>query len=155
MVKRRVIPLLIALLIVIIGVRGLTYFSKPPENLGVINGRLAEPPQSPNCVASQVPTDQPEYIKPLNLPTDREDPIGDLAKEIAKLPRVTVITEDQNYLHAECRSLVLGFVDDLEFLRDDTQGVIQVRSASRMGHSDLGVNRARVERIRKLWDAGP
>ena len=154
MVKKRVIPLLFAVLIVIIGVRGLTYFSKPPENLGVVNGRLADPPMSPNCVMSQVTTDRPEYIEPLKLPTDREDPIGDLAKTLNTLPRVTIISKDQKYLHAECRSLVLGFVDDLEFLRDDAQGVIQVRSASRMGHSDLGVNRARVERIRKLWDAG-
>ncbi|MCP4080218.1 MAG: DUF1499 domain-containing protein [Planctomycetaceae bacterium] len=132
----------------------MTYFSKPPENLGVVNGRLADPPMSPNCVTSQVATDRPEYIEPLKLPTDREDPIGDLAKTLNTLPRVTIISKDQKYLHAECRSLVLGFVDDLEFLRDDAQGVIQVRSASRMGHSDLGVNRARVERIRKLWDAG-
>ena len=94
------------------------------------------------------------FGEPLKLPTDREDPIGDLAKTLNTLPRVTIISKDQKYLHAECRSLVLGFVDDLEFLRDDAQGVIQVRSASRMGHSDLGVNRARVERIRKLWDAG-
>jgi len=48
----------------------------------------------------------------------------------------------------------LGFVDDLEFLSEPSKGVIQVRSASRMGHSDLGVNRSRVERIRKLWNQG-
>ncbi|MCP4890273.1 MAG: hypothetical protein GY904_27205 [Planctomycetaceae bacterium] len=95
MVKKRVIPLLFAVLIVIIGVRGLTYFSKPPENLGVVNGRLADPPMSPNCVMSQVTTDRPEYIEPLKLPTDREDPIGDLAKTLNTVARGTSIATDQ------------------------------------------------------------
>ncbi len=154
MLKRRAIPLLVAMLIVIVGVRGLTFFSKKPTNIGVINGRLADPPLSPNCVSSQVGPDRSEYVKPLSIPAGCEDPIGQLAEKLKTLPRIKIITQNDQYLHAECRSLVLGFVDDLEFLSEPFKGVIQVRSASRMGHSDLGVNRSRVERIRKLWNQG-
>lgn len=154
MPKRRTIPLLVAILIIIVGVRGLTFFSKEPANIGVVNGRLADPPLTPNCVSSQVGSDRSEYVKPLTIPADCGDPIGRLAEELKTLPRIKIITQNDQYLHAECRSLVLGFVDDLEFLSDPSRGVIQVRSASRMGHSDLGVNRSRVERIRKLWEQG-
>jgi len=142
------------MLIVIVGVRGLTFFSKKPTNIGVVNGRLAAPPLSPNCVSSQVGPDRSEYVKPLSIPEGCSDPIEQLAQKLKTLPRIKIVTQNDEYLHAECRSLVLGFVDDLEFLADPSRGVIQVRSASRLGHSDLGVNRSRVERIRKLWNQG-
>ncbi|MDP2172040.1 MAG: DUF1499 domain-containing protein, partial [Rhodocyclaceae bacterium] len=64
------------------------------------------------------------------------------------MPRTAIVTEQEDYLHAECRSAVLGFVDDLELhLRPGTT-VVAVRSASRLGHSDFGVNRGRVEDLR-------
>jgi uncharacterized protein (DUF1499 family) len=63
---------------------------------------------------------------------------------------VHVITESDNYLHAECESAVFGFVDDLELHLRSLEGVIAVRSASRLGYSDLGVNRRRVERLRAM-----
>lgn len=67
---------------------------------------------------------------------------------VAELPRMTIITQDQDYLHAECRSAVFGFVDDLELhLRPDTK-IIAVRSAARLGYSDFGVNHKRVEELR-------
>ena len=67
------------------------------------------------------------------------------------LPRTTVVTATGTYLHAEFRSAVFRFVDDVEFHADEAAGVIQVRSGSRIGFSDLGVNRRRIEAIRARW----
>jgi uncharacterized protein (DUF1499 family) len=65
------------------------------------------------------------------------------------MPRTDIVTLEEDYIHAECRSRIFGFVDDVEFWFDGANGVIHFRSASRMGYSDLGVNRKRMERIRK------
>jgi uncharacterized protein (DUF1499 family) len=71
-----------------------------------------------------------------------------LKEQVAKLPRATVVSERPGYLHVECRSKVFGFVDDLEFQLQAAQGTIAVRSASRTGYYDFGVNRQRVETLR-------
>lgn len=68
------------------------------------------------------------------------------------MPRAKVVREKANYIHAECRTRFLRFVDDLEFLFDDNDAVIHVRSASRVGYSDLGVNRKRVEQFRRDFE---
>ena len=74
-----------------------------------------------------------------------------LTATVRTFPRTSVITVSDSYLHAEFTSAVFRFIDDLEFLVDDTAKVIHVRSASRLGTSDLGVNRKRVEEIRRRW----
>ena len=70
------------------------------------------------------------------------------------MPRSRIVTSDQRYLHAEFRSLWLGFVDDVEFLADETQDLLHFRSASRVGYSDLGVNRTRLEEITRQHQDG-
>ena len=72
-----------------------------------------------------------------------------LANHLRAMPRVTVITAERDYLYAEFRSKMFRFVDDVEFLVDAREGHIDVRSASRVGYSDMGVNRKRIEEIRK------
>ena len=67
-------------------------------------------------------------------------------------PRITIVREEEGYMHAEARSLLFRFVDDVEFLLDADNRLIHVRSASRTGYSDLGVNRRRVERIRTAFE---
>jgi uncharacterized protein (DUF1499 family) len=64
------------------------------------------------------------------------------------MKKTQIITEDKNYLYAEFTSAIMGFVDDVEFYLDEDAKLIQVRSASRLGKSDLGVNRKRIETIR-------
>jgi uncharacterized protein (DUF1499 family) len=114
-----------------------------PGNLGVKNGRLAPCRRTPNCVSSQAdPADQEHYIAPL------EANMEDLKKAVAALPRTRIIAADSRYLYAEFRSRLLRYVDDVEFLADGN--VIHVRSASRLGRRDFGVNRGRIERIRRL-----
>ena len=129
--------------------RAMGLFSgKRPDSLGVTGGRLVPCKPSPNCVSSQADAgDAVHYIAPLAAP-DPERAFAALKREVRATPRVTIVTEAPQYLYAEYRSLVFGFVDDVEFWLDPGAKVIQVRSASRLGRSDLGVNRARVEALR-------
>jgi uncharacterized protein (DUF1499 family) len=114
-----------------------------PANLGVTNGRLAPCRRTPNCVSSQAdPADAEHYIAPL------KGTIEAVRKAVASMPRATIVSEKGNYLYAEFRSRLLGYVDDVEFYFDGS--AIQVRSASRLGRRDFGVNRNRVERLRAL-----
>jgi uncharacterized protein (DUF1499 family) len=114
-----------------------------PHNLGVTNGRLAPCRRTPNCVCSQAdPSDAEHYIAPLKGTMEA------VRKAVQSLPRATIVSEQQNYLYAEFRSKLLGFVDDVEFFHDGS--VIQVRSASRLGRRDFAVNRRRIERLRAM-----
>lgn len=118
-----------------------------PNNLGVNNGKLAPCPNSPNCVSSQS-SDVGHSIAPLTYSSTPEEAIAKLKSVIESLPRTKIITESNDYLYAEFKSALMGFVDDVEFYLDPKANVIQVRSASRLGQSDLGVNRKRIETIR-------
>jgi len=128
----------------------LSAMGKRPDNLGVNEGRLAACPSSPNCVCSQ-DEDAGHAIEPIAFTTDADEAWAKLKKVLAERPRTRVVSESENYLHAECTSLVFRFVDDLEFQLDRESKRINVRSASRVGRSDLGVNRRRVEEIRKAF----
>jgi uncharacterized protein (DUF1499 family) len=123
-----------------------------PSSLGVRDGKLAACPESPNCVSSHM-TDETHRIDPLPYAGSGADALARLSAIVRSLPRTTIVTEKSDYLHAECTSRIFRFVDDVEFLADDRAKVIHVRSASRLGSSDLGVNRKRIELIRSRWQA--
>ena len=125
-----------------------------PSTLGVRDGRLAPCPSSPNCVSSRA-EDDVHRVAPFTFTGTAGAAIGRLAGIVRSLPRAAVVTATETYLHAEFRSAVFRFVDDIEFLADESAGVIQVRSASRVGSSDLGVNRKRIETIRERWGEPP
>ncbi len=126
------------------------FAGSPPTNIGVNSGKLAACPTSPNCVSSQAPASDTQHaIAALSFSS------GDLPTSMAKLkqiiqamPRTNIVKENNNYLYAQFSSSLMKFVDDVEFYLDDGTKTIQVRSASRLGESDLGVNRQRVEEIR-------
>lgn len=124
-----------------------------PGGLGVRDGRLAPCPSSPNCVSSLAP-DATHRIAPIPFTGRAAAAIGRLTALVRALPRTAVISTTERYLYVEFTSAVFRFVDDVEFFADESAGVIQVRSASRVGSSDLGVNRKRIESIRASWDAG-
>ena len=128
------------------------FAGKRPDNLGVNNGQLASCPNSPNCVSSQTqPSDTVHYIEALTYTSTPEEALSKLKAVIESLPRTKIITETDSYLYAEFKSALMGYVDDVEFyIEKDTQK-IHVRSASRLGQSDLGVNRKRVETIREKF----
>lgn len=147
-------PLLIAALLVAGGVLTLALFrllSRRPTNLGATGGRLSPCPGTPNCVCSQA-TDDGHRIDPLHYDGSPTDAMTRLKGVLAALPRTHVVTATDTYLHAECTSLLFRFVDDVEFLLEPEAKIIHVRSASRAGRSDLGVNRRRVEAIRQAFD---
>jgi uncharacterized protein (DUF1499 family) len=121
-----------------------------PSNLGLKKGRLAPCPDSPNCVSTQA-QDGRHRIEPIRYSGTQEQAKQRLLQVISSMPRARIITDEANYLHGEFTSLIFRFVDDVEFFFDDQNKLIHFRSASRKGYSDLGVNRKRMEEIRKLF----
>ena len=122
-----------------------------PDNLGVTGNRLTPCPTSPNCVSSIAGEDKDHAIAPLTYSEPFAKARQRLLDTIRYMERTTIITENEHYIHAEFRSGLFRFVDDVEFYFDDQANIIHVRSASRVGHSDFGVNRRRVEEIRNRY----
>ena len=124
------------------------FFSgKLPGNLGVKQGKLAGVSKKPNSVSSQVAVGHPAHIDALTFSGKPQDWQA-LQDKIAALKGASIVSATPNYLHIEFKTALMGFVDDVELLLDGKQ--IHVRSASRLGYSDLGVNRKRVEYLRRL-----
>lgn len=120
-----------------------------PNTLGVKDGKLAACPNTPNCVSSQADdTDVEHKVAPIAYGSNPAEAMATLKAVIQNMERAEIIQEEGNYLCAEFTSALMGYVDDVEFYLDADAKVIQVRSASRLGKSDLGVNRKRVEAIR-------
>jgi uncharacterized protein (DUF1499 family) len=116
-----------------------------PTNLGVNDGKLLSCPATPNCVSSQA-TDATHAIAALPLAEDPALMMTTVQRVVQEMPRAKVIKATNDYLYVQFTSKLMGFVDDVEFFVDGK--AVQVRSASRLGESDLGVNRQRVEAIR-------
>ena len=114
---------------------------EPPTDIGMRDGRLSPCPDSPNCVSS-FESDETHSIAPMAASLDQ------VRKVLLSLDEANIVNEQDNYLYAEFTSRIMGYVDDVEFLFDPASGVTHVRSASRLGHSDLGANRKRIENIR-------
>jgi uncharacterized protein (DUF1499 family) len=126
--------------------------SRRPDNLGVHEGKLAPCPNTPNCVSTQA-DDDAHRMDPIPFEGDADEALTRLKAVLAAQPRTTIVSADGHYLHAVCVSLLFRFVDDVEFLVDSDAKVIHFRSASRAGRSDLGVNRKRMEEIRKDFES--
>lgn len=122
-----------------------------PANLGVTNGTLAACPASPNCVSSQA-HDEQHRIEPFATGDDPDAAFARLIEGIKRRPDATVIDQTATYLRVELRTTF--FTDDAEFLLDRERRLIQLRSASRVGYSDLGLNRRRIEEIRRQFRHG-
>jgi uncharacterized protein (DUF1499 family) len=124
---------------------------KRPDDLGVVNGRLAPCKRTPNCVSSQAdPADSEHYIAPMVFKGTPAQAMAAARRAIESMPRTTIVHEEPGYTYAEFRSKLLGYVDDVELLYDEKAGVFHVRSASRLGRRDFGVNRKRIEELRRL-----
>ena len=114
--------------------------------------RLAPCPDRPNCVSS-LAEDASHRVEPLPLDGTPEQALARLREIIEAMPRVTVDEVGEAHLKARFRSRLFGFTDDLELVVDAQAGIIHIRSASRVGYSDLGVNRSRVEAISSRYRA--
>jgi len=127
---------------------------EPPAPREASDPQLSACPESPNCVSS-LATDDEHSIDPFVLTAGADEAWQSARRILSEFPRTRIVNEGGNYLHAECTSRIFRFVDDLELQLRPADGLIAVRSASRVGHSDLGVNRDRVESLRaSLAEAG-
>ena len=121
---------------------------KQPE-LGLLNGQLRPCPASPNCVCSEQQVEG-AFVEPLSYTTTAEDAWHRMKQAVVETGGI-VVTEQEGYLHARYLTPLMRYVDDVELRLDENNQVIHVRSASRVGHSDLGANRKRVARIRAAF----
>jgi uncharacterized protein (DUF1499 family) len=130
--------------------KGATMFAgKRPASLGAADGRLASCGRRLNCVSSQTDSaDARRHVAPIPFRGSALDAIAAARRAVETMARATVVRHEANYLHAEFRSKLMGFVDDVEFTHDEQAGLLHVRSASRLGRRDFEVNRDRVEALR-------
>jgi uncharacterized protein (DUF1499 family) len=122
------------------------FSGKRPDDLGVKNGSLKPPPSSPNAVSSQA-QDAAHAIAPLSYSGSRERAMEALIKIIEATPRTRIVSRT----NAQYTSTLMGFVDDVDFWFEPNAKIIHVRSASRLGYSDFGVNCARIEGSRRKF----
>ena len=114
--------------------------------------RLRPCPRSPNCVSTLAGEDAKHRMDPLPLQLPPDQALDRLKDILARRERTEIVAHEKEYLHATETSALLRFVDDVEFEIDAEAGVIHFRSASRVGWSDLGVNRRRMEEIRAAYE---
>ena len=157
MIKRMVSSLLfLPVLVLVAGQTGLLGGQRP--ELGVLDGRLQPPSPTPNSVSSQThlhpghPQAAYAAVEPLPLKAaGAAESLRVLTGVLQAMPGVTVVAQKDNYLRAQAQTRWLKFIDDLEFWIDPQDARIEVRSASRLGRKDFGVNRARLEAIRAAY----
>ncbi len=123
----------------------------PPTNMGLQQGQFAACPASPNCVSSfQFDVEDEHHFPIYGLADGHQEFWNSLTKAVAALPRTTILSQQQPYLYAQSHSRVFGFVDDVQVYWDVSNQRLYFYSASRVGYSDLGVNRARLEQLVEL-----
>jgi uncharacterized protein (DUF1499 family) len=146
--------LLLAVAAVLVAARFNVFSGRAPENLGLRDGKLKPPSETPNSVSSQAALwpDHPQHddaaIAPLALKGDGPTTIARLAQIIEGMDGAHIALRRPDYLYVQFTTRLMRFVDDAEFWFDPAAGVVQVRSASRVGRRDFNVNRARIEAIR-------
>lgn len=121
--------------------------------LGLNNEQLVSCPQSPNCVSSQL-TDKEHFMQPIRFSGSRQETQAKLLQILNMSQRTNIVDIQENYIRAEFTSKIFRFIDDVEFYFPATktdQIIIYFRSASRLGYSDLGANRNRIEQIKQTF----
>jgi uncharacterized protein (DUF1499 family) len=121
---------------------------KRPDGIGIDSSGLRGCHKSPNCVSSEA-KDEQHAIESFRLKRDFDVSWSLFHDEIESMPRWIIVTATDNYIHVECKSRIFRFIDDLELYFNSSNGIISIRSASRIGYSDFGANRRRVELLRR------
>jgi uncharacterized protein (DUF1499 family) len=143
----------VALVLLVAGQMGLLR-GKAPVDIGVKEGKLKRPSLTQNSVTSQASLwpDHPQQayasVAAFNIAGDGSAEMAKLVTILQAMPRTTIVQKDAGYIYAQCTTQLLKYTDDVEFYLDTPAKVIHVRSASRLGQKDFGVNRARIEQIR-------
>ena len=123
---------------------------KSKKPIGIVDGKFYPCPNTPNCVSTQA-TEKEHKIEPIEYAGTLNEAKEKVEKIINSLKRSKIITNKENYIHIEFRTALFRFVDDVEFLFNDSEKVIHFRSLARLGYSDMGVNRKRMERIKEMY----
>lgn len=145
---------LVALLVLIASQLGMLR-GKAPQDLGVKEGKLKRPSRTENSVSSQAdlwpdhPMKAYASIAPFKATGDGSAEMAKIAETLKAMPRTVIVKQEPGYIYAQNTTALLKFTDDVEFSLDAAKGIIDVRSASRLGRKDFGVNRGRVETIRR------
>ncbi|TAG24608.1 MAG: DUF1499 domain-containing protein [Burkholderiales bacterium] len=145
---------IVALALLIVGQLGFLK-GKAPADLGIQDGKLKRPSRTPNSVTSQADLwpDHPQLaysqIAPFKATGDGSTEMSKIADALKAMPRTVIVKQESGYVYAQSTTQLLKFTDDVEFVLDTGKGIIDVRSSSRLGQKDFGVNRARIEAIRK------
>lgn len=151
--KRALLSLIILITVVIVAFFAMGLYSETGSAPGLANGQLSSCPSKPNCVSSESsPSDSHSIAAISIMPAMGEEPLLKV-KEVVELLGGDVSFSDDNYMASTFSSELFGFVDDVEFRVDQGSNLLHVRSASRVGYSDLDANRKRVEQIRQLLSA--
>lgn len=149
---------ILALLLVIAGQAGFLH-GKAPKDLGLTDGKLKRISRTENSASSQAnlwpdhPMREYAHIEPFTYTGDGKTAFARLVQIVKDQPRTVIIQSDSGYVYAQSSTALLKFTDDVEFYLDEKAGAIHARSSSRLGRKDFGVNKARLEGIRKLFSA--
>lgn len=125
--------------------------SKPATTLGIQDGKLAPCPKSPNCVCTQA-DDKGHAIEPIHFTCSTDEALKFAKEALLSMPRIALVEEGPSYLRATATTLLMRYVDDVEIYCDSTNQVLHFRSASRLGYSDMGANRKRMEGFRRRFE---
>ncbi|MCZ8344188.1 MAG: DUF1499 domain-containing protein [Leptospira sp.] len=124
-----------------------------PNDLGIKQGKLKACPSTPNCVSSQTDSkDEEHYLAGVPYKKTTPEAMAILKERILNHPRTSIIIEEKNYIYTEFTTLIMRYVDDVEFYFDENSKILHFRSASRLGKSDLGLNRKRINTLLKDID---
>ncbi len=152
---RRAVIVLLAVVTAVLGAGFAGLFAgSPPAGAGPRDGALAPCPATPNCVSSRA-SDPGQRIAPIAYTGTADAALARMVRVIAVQPGATIVVLRDGYAHATFRSRWLGFVDDVEVLADPARSVLELRSASRLGRSDFGANRARADRLAAAFASLP
>ncbi|MCH2533473.1 MAG: DUF1499 domain-containing protein [Bdellovibrionales bacterium] len=147
---KKILYVVIALpIIALIYFFGLGFYSQSlNQNHGIVNDQLKPCPDKPNCVSSQEDRDS-HYVPPIEVESVRNS-LQKLVDYFSKNPEYQLQQVSNNYLHVVHKSKIFKYRDDIEFYGDPEKRLLHVRSASRVGYSDIGTNKKRVEKLRSL-----
>jgi len=129
----------------------LGFMSKSDEANGLIKGRLSQCPDKPNCVCSEFKADTDHFIEPLVISSKDAADFMTRLKSVIQEMGGTIRQEKDDYLAATFTSAIFRFVDDLEIRVDREANLVHLRSASRVGYGDRGVNRHRIEQLKRSF----
>jgi len=153
--KIAIIIIVSLIVVAILALFVLGQMSRSGEANGLVEAKLTKCPDKPNCICTEFEADASHYIDPIVFTQGNGAEILSRIKNSVRKMGGSIQAEADNYLAFTFSSSIFRFVDDLEIRIDTDQNMIHIRSASRVGRSDRGVNKKRIEQLKKLFHSTP